>query len=128
MSRVLLQLFEITALYEMRLRPELVLLQKTMMTVEGVARRIMPDHDIWAAADPVVRRWMARELSPAARVKRFAEEAHQALRNIARMVETPTAPPPLAPKALREDERLIGFALGALLAAAAFLSAKLLLN
>ena len=71
---------------------------------------------------------MARELSPAARVKRFAEEAHQALRNIARMVETPTAPPPLAPKVLREDERLIGFALGALLAAAAFLSAKLLLN
>src|SRR3954469_7835227 len=84
MSRVLTQLFEITALYEMRLRPELVLLQKTMMTVEGVARRIMPDHNIWSAADPVVRRWIARELSPVARIKRFADEAATALRNLAR--------------------------------------------
>ena len=54
MGRLLAQLFEITALFDMRLRPELVLLQKTMVTVEGVARRIDPDHDIWAAAEPVV--------------------------------------------------------------------------
>jgi ubiquinone biosynthesis protein len=47
MSRVLTQLFEITALFDMRLRPELVLLQKTMMTVEGVARRFFPEHDMW---------------------------------------------------------------------------------
>ena len=81
MSRVLTQLFEITALYDMRLRPELVLLQKTMATVEGVARRIYPEHNIWEAADPVVRRWILRELSPAARVRRLMEEATQALRN-----------------------------------------------
>lgn len=85
MSRVLTQLFEITALFDMRLRTELVLLQKTMMTVEGVARRIYPDHDIWAAADPVVRRWMTRELSPVARVQRLAEEATLALRTLARL-------------------------------------------
>jgi ubiquinone biosynthesis protein len=125
MSRVLTQLFEITALFDMRLRPELVLLQKTMMTVEGVARRIYPDHDIWAAADPVVRRWMARELSPAARVKRLAEEAAQALRNIARMLETP---PAAAAAAAAEEERpassrLFWFAVGALIAGAAFLIA-----
>jgi predicted unusual protein kinase regulating ubiquinone biosynthesis (AarF/ABC1/UbiB family) len=86
MSRVLLQLFEITALYDMRLRPELVLLQKTMMTVEGVARRIYPDHDIWAAADPVVRRWMPASCLPA-RIRRFADEGRGRLRNIARLVE-----------------------------------------
>ena len=40
MSRLLAQLFEITALFDMRLRPELVLMQKTMVTVEGVARRM----------------------------------------------------------------------------------------
>lgn len=129
MSRVLTQLFEITALYDMRLRPELVLLQKTMMTVEGVARRIFPDHDIWAAADPVVRRWMARELSPAARVKRFAEEAAQALRNLARMLENPPGAPATALGA--EDEargtsRLLWFALGALIAGLAFLAAAAL--
>ena len=50
MGRLLAQLFEITALFDMRLRPELVLLQKTMVTVEGVARRIDPEHDLWAAA------------------------------------------------------------------------------
>ena len=56
MGQLLAQLFEITALFDMRLRPELVLLQKTIVTVEGVARRIDPKHDIWAAAEPVVRR------------------------------------------------------------------------
>jgi ubiquinone biosynthesis protein len=125
MSRVLTQLFEITALFDMRLRPELVLLQKTMMTVEGVARRICSEHDIWAAADPVVRRWMARELSPAARVRRFAEEAAEAMHNLARLLREP----PPAPQAADKDEprptasRLLWFAVGALVAGAAFLAA-----
>jgi ubiquinone biosynthesis protein len=64
MGRLLLQLFEITELFDMHLRPELVLLQKTMVQVEGVARRLDPRHDIWAAARPVVERWMRRELGP----------------------------------------------------------------
>ncbi len=87
MSRVLIQLFEITALFDMKLRPELVLLQKTMMTAEGVARHISPDLDIWAAADPVVRRWMLRELSPLSQVKRFADQAVSALRNLTALLE-----------------------------------------
>jgi ubiquinone biosynthesis protein len=64
MGRLLLQLFEITELFDMHLRPELVLLQKTMVQVEGVARRLDPTIDIWAAARPVVERWMRRELGP----------------------------------------------------------------
>jgi ubiquinone biosynthesis protein len=48
----------------MHLRPELVLLQKTMVQVEGVARGLDPKHDIWAAARPVVERWIRRELGP----------------------------------------------------------------
>jgi ubiquinone biosynthesis protein len=71
MGRLLGQLFEVTALFDMRLRPELVLLQKTMVTVEGVARRIDPAHDIWTAARPVVERWMRREFGPAAQVRRW---------------------------------------------------------
>jgi ubiquinone biosynthesis protein len=122
MSRVLTQLFEITALFDMRLRPELVLLQKTMMTVEGVARRIYPEHDIWSAADPVVRRWMLRELSPAARVKRFGEEAAQAMRNIARLLDPP-APAIAVVEAPREPSPLLWYALGAVTAGAAFLAA-----
>lgn len=124
MSRVLTQLFEITALFDMRLQPQLVLLQKTMMTVEGVARRIDPDHDIWAAADPVVRRWMMRELGPQARVKRFAEEGLEALRNIARLVENPPQPTAVAVVAETQgSSRLLWFAIGALASGAAFLLA-----
>ena len=64
MSRVLLQLFEITDLFDMHLRPELVLLQKTMVQSEGVARILNPQHDMWAASAPVVEKWMKRELGP----------------------------------------------------------------
>ena len=71
MGRLLTQLFEVTALFDMHLRPELVLLQKTMVTVEGVARRIDPELDIWGAAEPVVQRWILRELSPITRVRRL---------------------------------------------------------
>jgi ubiquinone biosynthesis protein len=124
MSRVLTQLFEITALYDMRLRPELVFLQKTMMTVEGVARRIDPDHDIWAASEPVVRRWITRELSPISRVRRFAGEAEAAVRNLARLASTPSNPPP--PPAASEHQSLMWFALGALASGGAFLLALLL--
>jgi ubiquinone biosynthesis protein len=123
MSRVLTQLFEITALYDMHLRPELVLLQKTMMTVEGVARRIYPDHDIWAAAEPVVRRWILRELSPAARVRRFADEAAEALRNIARMTRPAEAAATPEP---RGGGALLWFALGAVTSGVAYVAAALL--
>jgi ubiquinone biosynthesis protein len=127
MSRVLTQLFEITALFDMRLRPELVLLQKTMMTVEGVARRIYPDHDIWAAADPVVRRFMARELSPATQVRRLTAEAAQAIRNIARLAENPPTPTAVAVvEETRSGGALLWFALGALASGAAFLAGLLL--
>jgi ubiquinone biosynthesis protein len=92
MGRLLGQLFEITALFEMNLRPELVLLQKTMASVEGVARRIDPDHDIWTAARPVVERWIARELSPPAQAKRVAERGFRALEGLARWAETTPQP------------------------------------
>ena len=127
MSRVLTQLFEITALFDMRLRPELVLLQKTMMTVEGVARRIDPEHDIWAAADPVVRRWIARELSPLSRLRRFAEEAEVVVRNLARLAQEPPVPTAVAVVEQRsEPPRFLWFALGALAAGLTFLAAQVL--
>jgi ubiquinone biosynthesis protein len=97
MGRLLAQLFQITALFDMRLRPELVLLQKTMVTVEGVARRIDPDNDIWAAAEPVVARWIARELSPAAKVRDFAREARAAVSYLARMADPPPEDPAADP-------------------------------
>lgn len=118
MGRLLAQLFEITALFDMALRPELVLLQKTMVTVEGVARRIDPTHDLWAAADPVVRRWITRELSPAAKVRDFADEALKALRAMARMAETPA--PTVVVATTKPGRPVLWFLAGAVVAVAAF--------
>jgi len=121
MSRVLIQLFEITGQFDMHLRPELVLLQKTMMTAEGVARSIWPDLDIWTAADPVVRRWMTRELSPAARLGRLGEQAGRVLSRLSALAETPPAPPP----APRGPSPAVLLAAGALVAALAALAVSL---
>lgn len=81
MGRLLTQLFEITAQFDMHLRPELVLLQKTMVSVEGVARRIYPEHDIWEAARPVVKDFIARELSPIAEGRRLLEKLVERLKD-----------------------------------------------
>ncbi|HZZ35785.1 MAG TPA: 2-polyprenylphenol 6-hydroxylase [Caulobacteraceae bacterium] len=130
MGRLLAQLFEITALFDMRLRPELVLLQKTMVTVEGVARRIDPEHDIWAAAEPVVRRWIARELSPVVKAREFAREARAALTALARLAQAESAPPPV-PVAEAPQESLSGFTgflLGAAIPVLIFIMAWILMH
>lgn len=118
MSRVLIQLFEITALFDMHLRPELVLLQKTMMTVEGVARRIDPECDIWSAADPVVRRWITRELAPPAQAMRLMQDGLEVLQGLKRRLQ---APEPEAPTVAPRDHSWIWFVMGALTAGGAFL-------
>jgi ubiquinone biosynthesis protein len=75
MAKLLTLLFEITGLFDMRTRPELLLLQKTMVVAEGVARSLDPDLDMWATAEPVVREWVERHLGPAGRIEEAAEGA-----------------------------------------------------
>jgi ubiquinone biosynthesis protein len=65
MARLLTQLFEVTELFQMETRTELVLLQKTMVVVEGVARKLDPDLNIWSASEPTVRAFMTHALGPA---------------------------------------------------------------
>jgi ubiquinone biosynthesis protein len=69
MARLLTLLLEVTGLFDMRTRPELILLQKTMVVVEGVARGFDPRLDIWKVADPVVREWIERNLGPIGRIE-----------------------------------------------------------
>jgi ubiquinone biosynthesis protein len=69
MARLLTLLLEGTGLFDMRTRPELILLQKTMVVVEGVARGFDPKLDIWKTADPVVREWIERNLGPVGRIQ-----------------------------------------------------------
>ena len=69
MAKLLTLLLEVTGLFDMRTRPELILLQKTMVVVEGVARGFDPKLDIWKVADPVVREWIERNLGPVGRIE-----------------------------------------------------------
>jgi ubiquinone biosynthesis protein len=72
MARLLALLFEVTGLFDMRTRPELLLLQKTMVVVEGVARALDPKLDMWRTAEPVVREWMERHLGVAGKLESAA--------------------------------------------------------
>ena len=69
MAKLLTLLLEVTGLFDMQTRPELILLQKTMVVVEGVARGFDPKLDIWKVADPVVREWIERNLGPLGRIQ-----------------------------------------------------------
>ena len=73
MARLLALLFEVTGIFDMRTRPELLLLQKTMVVVEGVARSFDPKLDMWSTAEPVVGEWIARHLGPAGKLENAAD-------------------------------------------------------
>jgi ubiquinone biosynthesis protein len=73
MARLLQQLFDTTRRFDMELQPQLVLLQKTMVVVEGVARSLDPDFDIWEAARPVIEGWLIDQVGPEARLRGAAE-------------------------------------------------------
>ncbi|MGL4729117.1 MAG: 2-polyprenylphenol 6-hydroxylase [Bosea sp. (in: a-proteobacteria)] len=75
MAKLLTLLFEITGLFEMTTRTELVMLQKTMVVVEGVARGLDPQLDMWRTAEPVVREWITRNLGPIGRIEEGARGA-----------------------------------------------------
>ena len=83
MGHLLTLLFEVTELFEMRTRPELILLQKTMVVVEGVARSFDPKFNMWVAAEPVVSEYILSELGPAAKL-RDARDGLEALMRIAK--------------------------------------------
>ena len=69
MAKLLTLLFEVTALFDMTTRTELVMLQKTMVVVEGVGRTLDPELDMWGIAEPVVRPWVERNLGPIGQIE-----------------------------------------------------------
>ena len=75
MAKLLMLLFEVTGLFDMRTRPELLMLQKTMVVVEGVGRSLDPKLDMWKVAEPVVREWVERHLGPTGRIEDAAQGA-----------------------------------------------------
>ena len=80
MAKLLTLLFEVTGMFDMRTRPELLLLQKTMVVVEGVARSFDPKLDMWTVAEPVVREWIERHLGAPG----ILEDAASGVRDVGR--------------------------------------------
>ncbi|MDP1731451.1 MAG: 2-polyprenylphenol 6-hydroxylase [Devosia sp.] len=85
MAKVLGQLFATTEMFDMRTRPELVLLQKSMVLVEGVARALDPELDIWTIAEPVVGDWVRREAGPLGRLEDLKDNLSTAAEAMSRL-------------------------------------------
>jgi ubiquinone biosynthesis protein len=84
MANLLTLLFEVTDIFDMQTRPELLLLQKTMVVVEGNARALNPRFNMWKASEPVVGEWIARNLGPAA----ILTDARSGLESLGRLARS----------------------------------------
>lgn len=87
MARVLGQLLEVTELFNMDARPELVLLQKNMVLVEGTARLLDPKFNMWEAAEPIVEEWVRRAVGPRGQAEVLFEEGRALLGAVRRLPE-----------------------------------------
>lgn len=72
-GKLLAQLFEITEQFNMATQPQLLLLQKTMVVVEGVARTLDEDANIWEISKPVLEGWLKKEVGPEAKINQAIE-------------------------------------------------------
>ena len=75
MADLLGQLFAYTEVFDMQTRPELIPLQKSMVIVEGVARQLDPNLNLWSAAEPIAKAWMEENLGAAGRLREAGEGA-----------------------------------------------------
>jgi ubiquinone biosynthesis protein len=70
----LMRLFQIARRFQMPVQPQLVLLQKTLLQVEGLGRQLYPDLDLWQTAKPIMEEWMRNRLGPVATFERVREQ------------------------------------------------------
>ena len=70
---VVLRLFQVARRFQMQVQPQLVLLQKTLFSVEGLGRQLYPDLDLWATAKPFLEKWLREQMGPKMLMKRLRE-------------------------------------------------------
>ncbi|MGO0306154.1 ubiquinone biosynthesis regulatory protein kinase UbiB [Endozoicomonas acroporae] len=63
-GQLLVRLFQVARRFNMQVQPQLVLLEKTLLNVEGLGRQLYPDLDLWATAQPYLEKWMKDQVSP----------------------------------------------------------------
>lgn len=94
----LLRLFQVARRFDMEVQPQLVLLQKTLLAIEGLGRELYPDLDLWETAKPFIERWMRDRIGPKAFLQRLKHELPFALEHFAEL-------PRLTITALKHAER-----------------------
>ncbi len=75
LGMVLLRLFQISRRFNVVIQPQLVLLQKTLLNVEGLGRQLDPDLDLWATAKPFLEKWMQEQIGPRRFWRELKEQA-----------------------------------------------------
>jgi ubiquinone biosynthesis protein len=88
LGRLLAQLFQVTEQFEMETQPQLLLLQKTMVVVEGVGRMVDPTVNIWTLARPLIEDWMRENRGPEARLLDAASDTIEALQRLPAMLKS----------------------------------------
>ena len=91
----LLNLFQTARRFDMRVQPQLVLLQKTLLYIEGLGRQLYPELDLWSTAKPFLERWMHQQVGPRA----FARKMRK---NLPKISEQAPDIPLMAHKLLRD--------------------------
>lgn len=86
-GKMLGQLFETTSRFNMHTQPQLILLQKTMVTAEGVALNLNPEINMWEASRPVIEKWVSENLSPMARAKDTIKTTIDTLSRLPKILE-----------------------------------------
>ena len=81
-GNLLAQLFEITEKFNMSTQPQLLLLQKTMVVVEGVARKLNPDTNIWEVSKPILENWIKEVKSPKSTVNKVINTSEEIIKRI----------------------------------------------
>ena len=81
-SNLLSQLFEITEKFNMATQTQLLLLQKTMVVVEGVARKLYPDTNIWSVSKPILEKWLESLKGPKATITSAIDTSGEILKRI----------------------------------------------
>ena len=135
LGQVLMRLFQTSRRFNVEIQPQLVLLQKTLLNIEGLGRQLDPDLDLWVTAKPFLERWMNEQIGWKGLLERLQNESpryaqlipelprllHQALRQHARPLDSPALLALLAEQ--RRTNRLLLVVLWALVVVGAGLVA-----
>ncbi|MFK3972145.1 ubiquinone biosynthesis regulatory protein kinase UbiB [Pseudomonas sp. NPDC087358] len=76
-GQVLMRLFQTARRFNMEVQPQLVLLQKTLLNIEGLGRQLYPDLDLWSTAQPFLERWMRERVSPKTLIGNLQSQVEQ---------------------------------------------------